>query len=229
MKQSILVIAAHPDDEVLGCGGTMARHVREGDEVHVVILAEGITSRYQERSREAREYELSELAKATQKAGDILGISSLRLHQFPDNRMDGVDLLDVIKCVEEHLLRVAPDIVYTHHAGDLNIDHQVVHRAVVTACRPQPGQSVHTLLFFEVASSTEWQPPASAATFAPNWFVNISDTLEAKITALSYYKNEMRTWPHPRSIEAIKNLALWRGASYGIESAEGFILGRYTR
>jgi len=226
MKQSILVIAAHPDDEVLGCGGTIARHVREGDKVHVVILAEGVTSRDQSRCCQERHQALSKLAEAAHKAKDLLGITSLHLHQFPDNRMDGVDLLDVIKCVEEHILRVSPGIVYTHHSGDLNIDHQVVHRSVVTACRPQPDQCVHTLLFFEVASSTEWQTSSSAPAFVPNWFVNISDTVEAKIEALSAYDIEMRAWPHARSVEAIKSLAKWRGACAGLEAAEGFVVGR---
>lgn len=222
----MLVIAAHPDDEVLGCGGTMARHVKQGDTAHVVILAEGATSRDPSRCRKSREQELSNLAKAAHKARDILGIASLHLHQFPDNRMDGVDLLDVIKCVEEHLLRVTPSIVYTHHAGDLNIDHQVVHRAVVTACRPKPGQCVHTLLFFEVLSSTEWQTSSSASAFVPNWFVNISDTLEVKIEALAAYEKEMRSSPHARSVEGVKSLAKWRGATSGVFAAEAFSLGR---
>jgi LmbE family N-acetylglucosaminyl deacetylase len=226
MKQTVLVIAAHPDDEVLGCGGTIARHVSEGDEVHVVILSEGATSRDANRNPEAREQELSSLAQAAYKAGDILGISSLLLHQFPDNRMDGFELLDVIKVVEEHILRKSPTVVYTHHAGDLNIDHQITHKAVATACRPQPGQTVRTILFFEVPSSTEWQIPSSSPSFLPNWFVNISGTLKLKKDALSAYSMEMRPWPHARSQETVEHLARWRGASIGTEAAEGFVLGR---
>ena len=229
MKQTVLVIAAHPDDEVLGCGGTIARHVAEGDEVHVVILAEGATSRDVTRNPEARTQELGELAQAAHKAKDILGVSSLHLHQFPDNRMDGVDLLDVIKCVEEHIGRVVPSVVYTHHAGDLNMDHQVTHKAVVTACRPQPGHAVNTVLFFEVPSSTEWQTPGSGAAFTPNWFVDISETLKQKKEALEAYADEMRSWPHARSTEAVEHLARWRGASVGTEAAEGFVLGRFMK
>jgi len=226
MKQTILVIAAHPDDEILGCGGTIARHVAEGDEVHVVILAEGATSRDATRNSKAREQELSDLAQAAHKAKDILGVSSLHLHRFPDNRMDGVELLDVIKVIEGHIWHLRPAIVYTHHAGDLNIDHQITHRAVVTACRPQTGQKVNTLLFFEVPSSTEWQISGSGATFTPNWFVDISEALQQKEEALAAYAGEMRPWPHARSIEAVEHLARWRGATVGAEAAEGFVLGR---
>ncbi|WP_321417463.1 PIG-L deacetylase family protein [uncultured Desulfobacter sp.] len=226
MQQTILVIAAHPDDEVLGCGGTIARHVADGDRVHVVILAEGATSRDATRNTDVREQELTTLAQAADNANDILGVTSLHLHQFPDNRMDGVELLDVIKVVEEHIKNVRPTIVYTHYDGDLNIDHQVVHRAVVTACRPQPGQTVLTLLFFEVPSSTEWRTPGSNPVFAPNWFVDITKTLECKKDALAAYAVEMRSWPHSRSIKAVEYLSGWRGASVGIEAAEGFLLGR---
>jgi LmbE family N-acetylglucosaminyl deacetylase len=228
-NQTVLVIAAHPDDEILGCGGTMARHINQGDAVHVVILAEGATSRDAARSRKSREQELNNLAEAAQKAGDTLGISSLHLHQFPDNRMDGVDLLDVVKCVEEHIGHFRPNVVYTHHAGDVNVDHQVIHKAVVTACRPQPGHPVKTLLFFEVPSSTEWQIPGNGASFLPNWFVDISDFLDKKMEALDAYCCEMRPWPHARSIEAVEYLARWRGASVGVEAAEGFMLGRMVR
>lgn len=163
MNNTILVIAAHPDDEVLGCGATMAKHVRQGDTVHVLILAEGATSRDEKRERDKRTAYLSELAKAAHAAQNILGLSSLTLHDFPDNRMDSVDRLDVIKVIEQHIVLYQPSLVYTHHCGDLNIDHRIVHQAVATACRPFPSQSIRTLLCFEVPSSTEWQPLSSAS------------------------------------------------------------------
>lgn len=222
----VLVCAAHPDDEVLGCGGTIARHARAGDEVRVIILAEGLTSREDARAREKHAQGLSELARAARKANDILGAASLELLDFPDNRMDSVDRLDVIKKVEAAVDAFGPDLVYTHHAGDVNIDHQVIHHAVVTACRPVPGQRVESILFFEVASSTEWQPPGTAPQFAPNWFVDISATLELKVKALEAYHGEMRPWPHARSIEALTHLARWRGANIGVDAAEAFCLGR---
>ena len=222
----ILIIAAHPDDEVLGCGGTIAKHVQNGDEVHVVILAEGVTSRDKVRERESRAGELSQLAQVAQEVGRILGVQSVELHDFPDNRMDSVDLLDVVKVVETFIGKYKPDMVYTHHSGDVNIDHRIVHQAVVTACRPLPGQCVKTLLFFEVPSSSEWQTFGSAPAFLPNYFVDISDCLNKKLQALEAYGSEMRPWPHSRSLAAVEHLARWRGATVGVEAAEGFVLGR---
>jgi N-acetylglucosamine malate deacetylase 1 len=226
MMENVLVVAAHPDDEVLGCGATIARHSRQGDIVHVVIIAEGVTSRDIKRERINRGTELSTLAKAAHTAKDILGVSSLILHDFPDNRMDSVDLLDVIKVIEQHINEYKPAIVYTHHAGDLNIDHRIVNEAVVTACRPVPSQLVKTLLFYEIPSSTEWQVPGSAISFIPNWFVDISDTLDMKMKALEAYQMEMRPWPHIRSLDAVLSLAHWRGATIGAKAAESFVTGR---
>ena len=226
MNKNILVIAAHPDDEVLGCGGTIAKHARRGDAVHVLILAEGITSRDEKRKPEERSSDLSSLSRAAQSAKNTLGASSLTLRNFPDNRMDSVDRLDVIKVVEHHIDQYHPEIVYTHHCGDLNIDHRIVHEAVMTACRPVPSHFVQTLLFFEVPSSTEWQIPGSAPVFAPNWFVDVSDTLDIKMEALDAYHMEMRPWPHARSREAVMHLAHWRGAMVGMNAAEAFVTGR---
>lgn len=223
---SIAVIAAHPDDEILGCGGTIARHARAGDQVHVLIMAEGITSRAQVRDRAGASAELSALARAASAANKIVGSASLTQHDFPDNRMDSVDRLDVIKVVEDFLDKHRPAIVYTHHWSDLNVDHRRVHEAVVTACRPLPGHQIRALLFFEVPSSTEWQVPQAAAAFAPNWMVDISDTLEVKLQALRAYESEMRPWPHARSLTAVEHLARWRGASSGVAAAEAFVLGR---
>lgn len=225
--KNVLVIAAHPDDEVLGCGGTIASHIRRGDRVDVLILAEGATSRDMRRNPDHRKAELSALAKYAQAAADILGTSSLTLQNLPDNRFDSLDLLDIVKLVESRLSTIRPDTVYTHHSGDVNIDHRRIHEAVVTACRPYPGQSVRTLLFFEVQSSTEWQVPHSAPAFVPDWFVDISATLETKTAALQAYADEMRPWPHSRSIEAVEHLARWRGSIIGCAAAEAFVLGRH--
>ncbi|OPX88188.1 MAG: 1D-myo-inositol 2-acetamido-2-deoxy-alpha-D-glucopyranoside deacetylase [Pelotomaculum sp. PtaB.Bin104] len=226
MSSNVVVIAAHPDDEVLGCGGTIAKHVRNNDKVHVVILAEGLTSRHERRNREKIGQALAELEQSARKANKILGVSSLELHDFPDNRMDSLDLLDVVKVVENIIGKYRPEIIYTHHAGDVNIDHRRIHEAVIAACRPMPGCPVKKLLFFEVPSSTEWQVPGNVPYFMPGWFVNISETLDVKLKALGEYASEMRDWPHSRSIVAIKHQAHWRGASIGVEAAEAFMLGR---
>ncbi|MFH1644459.1 MAG: PIG-L family deacetylase [bacterium] len=226
MKNKVLVVTAHPDDEVLGCGGTIAKHHKNGDEVTVIILAEGLTSRDDKRNRDAKIKELSLLKKQSIEANKILGVNDLQFFDFPDNRMDSVDLLDVVKAIENCINKFKPNIVYTHHSGDVNIDHRIIHDAVVVACRPIPDHTVKTLLFFEVASSSEWQPNNSYPNFIPNWFVDISQTLDLKLKALKKYKSEMRKFPHPRSIKALECLANWRGASVGVDAAESFILGR---
>ena len=223
---TILVVAAHPDDEVLGCGASMAKWSNAGIEVNVLIMAEGATSRDKVRNREKRVDELSALAKSARSAGKILGVSSVQLLDFPDNRMDSVDRLEVIKAVEEHIKLLKPVTVVTHHSGDLNIDHRIIHEAVVTACRPKPGNRVRRLLSFEINSSTEWQPLVSAPVFHPNWFEDVSKTLERKLQALEIYAEEMRTWPHSRSLQAVEHLARWRGSSVGYEAAEAFMLLR---
>ena len=226
MSKSILFVAAHPDDEVLGCGGTIARHADAGDQVQVLIVAEGATSRQLQRNRNQATGELSALAQAAQRAGAILGSQGVELLDLPDNRLDSLDRLDLIKQIEQRIARHQPQVVYVHHAGDVNVDHRLLHEAVVTACRPTPRQPVQRLLSFEVASSTEWQPPGSAPPFQPNWFVDISAQWPRKREDLAAYASEMRPWPHARSLEALEHLARWRGAQVGVEAAEAFCLLR---
>ena len=204
----------------------MAKWSQAGHDVHVLILAEGATSRDAVRNRDKRSEELSALKKAAQQAGKILGVTSVQLLDMPDNRMDSMDLLDVVKVIESEIEKINPEMVVTHHAGDLNIDHRIIHEAVVTACRPQPGQSVKRIQSFEVASSTEWQAPGSGPSFQPNCFVDISETIELKVEALETYASEMRDWPHSRSLKAVDHLARWRGASIGCNAAEAFLLMR---
>jgi N-acetylglucosamine malate deacetylase 1 len=225
VSRTIAVVAAHPDDEVLGCGATIARHAIAGEQVHVLIVAEGATSRDVVRSRSGAAAQLSALATSAREAHAILGSASLEMLEFPDNRMDSVDLLDVVKPIEAFLNKVCPEILYTHFPADLNVDHRVVSEAVQVACRPVPGSKLKRLLLFEVASSTDWRV-ASSANFNPNYFVEISATLELKRRALSAYASEIRPWPHARSLEAVEALATWRGASIGVAAAEAFVLGR---
>lgn len=225
----VLVVAAHPDDEILGCGGTIARHADAGDIVQVLIAAEGATSRQKQRDCHLAADDLSTLANAARVAGDILGAAGVELLGLPDNRMDSLDRLDLIKQIEECITRHQPQIVYVHHSGDVNVDHRRLHEAVVTACRPTPGHPVRLLLSYEVASSTEWQPHVSAPSFQANWFVDISAQWLRKKQALEAYASEMRPWPHARSIEALEHLARWRGAQVGIEAAEAFCLLRQLR
>ena len=222
----VLVVAAHPDDEALGCGGTIARHAAAGDDVAVAIMADGVSSR-PIRSDVDRAAEFAARREALKNAANALGLHR-HVHaswgldlRLPDNRMDSVDLIDIVKELEGVLQSFPAEIIYTHHGGDLNIDHRITHQAVMTACRPMPGASVKAIYAFEVPSSTEWASD-SLPPFRPNHFVDISATLDKKLEALQAYAEEMRPFPHPRSFEAVQALAAWRGASVGLKAAEAF-------
>lgn len=220
MNKKILVVAAHADDEALGCGGTIARHVAEGDHVCVVFMADGVASRAQ-----VDQAELQRRNQARDAALDIQGVTHWHALDFPDNRMDSVPLLDVVQALEPIIEQVQPVRVYTHHNGDLNVDHRITHQAVMTACRPVPGSSVREILAFEVMSSTEWATPV-VAPFVPNVFVDISDYLPKKLEALTAYDMEMRPAPHSRSVAHIEALALHRGNCVGLDAAEAFEMVR---
>lgn len=225
---SVLVVAAHPDDEILGCGGTMTRLVREGHEVRIAILAEGMSSRYAHRE-DADQRQLQHLHARAQQAADKVGAKELVLCKLPDNRLDTVPLLDVVKTVEDLVARFRPEAIYTHHPGDLNVDHGVVHRAVLTATRPVSGQCVRDVYAFEVPSSTEWAFQRLGPSFRPNVFVDIADSLETKIAALACYDTETRTFPHPRSPEALRAIATRWGSVVSLQAAEAFELIRSVR
>ena len=196
MSNTILVVAAHPDDEILGCGATIAKHVDCGDKVEVLIMAEGYTSRQQQRDQSGASNQLSNLKSACIRACQILGVTDVNFAGFPDNRMDSVDLLDVVKVVESYIDKIKPSFVYTHFSNDLNIDHRIVFQSVLTACRPTQDNPVTSLLSFEIQSSTEWQSSITGNFFAPNYYVNIQNYLDLKLKALGIYQSEMRAWPH---------------------------------
>ncbi len=218
--KSILAIVAHADDEVLGCGGTLARHVIEGDRVQIVFMADGVESRGVDRLDE-----LQQRNRARDNAMRILGISRWDMLGFPDNRMDSVPLLDIVQKLQPIVEQVSPTRIYTHHRGDLNIDHRITHEAVMTVCRPVPENSVREILTFEVMSSTEWAAP-DFMPFTPNFFVDISSYLPTKLKALTAYEMEMRSSPHSRCIKHLEALARHRGNSVGLEAAEAFDLIR---
>jgi len=222
---NILVAAAHPDDEVLGCGGTIARLAHEGHSVFLGIMGQGITSRHST-AGESEKSAVDALRACSHRVADLLGIKEIIFHDLPDNRFDTVPLLDIAKIVEDLVLRFRPSVIYTHHAGDLNVDHQVLHRAVLTASRPTAGSSVKELYAFEVPSSTEWSFGQLQPIFSPNVFVDIKNTLATKIAAIKLYRTEIRDFPHPRSDEALRALARFRGSATGLEAAEAFILIR---
>ena len=223
MTRRIAAIFAHPDDEVLGAGGALTLHASRGDAVRILLLATGLASRGDTSSEG-----LADLREQAAAAAKTLGADGVTFADFPDNAMDGAPLLDVVKRVEAFLADFAAETIYTHHGGDLNVDHRVTHQAVVTACRPLPGVRPIEILACEVNSSTEWAAPPSAP-FVPNEFLGIADALKTKVAALECYQDEIRPWPHPRSSEGVRALARWRGAQCGYEAAEAFQVVRRVR
>lgn len=219
MNCKILVVAAHPDDEVLGCGGTIARLIREGHESYTLILGEGITARDNQRDRRKRNTQIRRLKDQIHRANKIIGSKDTFVYDFPDNRFDTVPLLDLVKVIESIKAKVKPGIIFTHYERDLNIDHQVTYKAVITATRPLPDEVVKEIYSFEVLSSTEWSYPA---TFAPDVFFDISDTIDIKTKAASEYKSELREFPHPRSLHAVRLNAEYWAMRVGTKYAEAF-------
>ena len=202
----LLVVAAHPDDEVLGVGATAARRAGAGDTVHVAILGEGITSRVAAPGP-AEQAAVRALQDDARAVAGMLGVKSVSFGELPDNRFDTLALLDIVKRVEGWIRDLDPEVVYTHHPGDLNVDHRLTFQAVLTATRPSPGCRVRELYAFEVASSTEWAFGRLAAPFAPTVFEDVASTIDLKIAALERYRGEHREFPHPRSGEALRAIA----------------------
>ncbi|XQW85882.1 PIG-L deacetylase family protein [Thalassotalea piscium] len=222
MSNAILVVAAHSDDEALGCGGTIAKHTKRGDDVTVVFMTNGVASRLNNLECSTNAVNRK---SAAQLALEALGITNFHQFDFPDNKMDTVALLDVTQAVESVISICKPDTIYTHFGHDLNIDHCVTNKAVLTACRPQLWSSVRKILSFEVLSSTEWNSPSINA-FRPNYIVDISDFWDEKLAALQCYQEEMRDFPHSRSYQCVEALATLRGATHGFSKAEAFFVER---
>jgi LmbE family N-acetylglucosaminyl deacetylase len=221
---SILVVAAHPDDELLGAGATAARRAAAGDTVHLAILGEGITSRAGvDRSA------MSALQDDARAVAGMLGAKAVVFGELPDNRFDTLALLDIVKRVEGWMREFDPEVVYTHHPGDLNVDHRLTFQAVLTATRPVPGCRVREVYAFEVASSTEWAFGRLAAPFSPTVFEDATSTIDLKVACLERYRGEHRAFPHPRSGEALRAIARRWGSVVGLPYAEAFELIRSVR
>ena len=225
---NVLIIAAHPDDEILGMGGTIAKHTSQHDNVTIIYMATGITAR-----REPAEYEIKSIPKKIQekwqqeieklqqdarKSAKLLKVKTVKFFDFPDNEMDGIHLLKVVKVIEKEIKIAKPDRIYTNHYSDLNVDHKVVYNATLTACRPS-NVLVKEILCFEVLSSTEWSYPYN---FNPNYFINIENHVTKKVNAMKLFKSEIREFPHPRSSENIRNVAARWGSVCGFKAAEAF-------
>jgi len=226
MSKKILIVASHPDDEVLGCFGTVARFIKEGYEAYTLILGEGKTSRDDTRIIENKKDEIAKLNTEIQKANDVIGIKKVFVESFPDNRFDSVDLLDIVKVISKVKDKVNPDIIFTHFKNDLNIDHRITYQAVLTATRPMESECVKEIYSFEILSSTEWNYPLS---FSPDTFFDISDTLNLKLEAMKEYNSELCEYPHPRSLEGIELNAKYQGMKVGKKYVEAFESVRVLR
>jgi len=217
----VLTVAAHPDDETLGAGGTMAWHAARGDTVWACILTDGVTSRHDQVDLQA---------DCARRACAALGVERLVLVGLPDQRLDTLSLLDVITPIERCIAELEPDVVLTHFPGDVNEDHRLVARATIVATRPVPGSPVRKVCSFEIPSSTDWAPPIPGSVFTPNLYVDIDETLDTKLVAMKAYADthvsEVRPFPHPRSIEALTAYARRHGAASGLLAAEPFMVLR---
>jgi LmbE family N-acetylglucosaminyl deacetylase len=227
--EKVLVVAAHPDDEVLGCGGTLAKHVASGDSVRVVFLAEGVTARYSIDAIESKEAKLASEAR-NRDAVTALGLIGIKEdHIFTSDRaccrLDQVPLIDLVKQIEAHIIEYQPTRIYSHAAYDVNVDHTRAYQALLAATRPVSNNLLNVVMSFEVLSSTEWNPQKP---FHANVFSDVSDYMEVKLAALNAYGDEMRNPPHSRSIQVVQSLANYRGAQAGVMYAEAFNLIRAT-
>ncbi len=218
----VLVIAAHPDDELLGLGGTVARHAAAGDEVHAIVVSEGASSRYADGADDT-------LRASGRAAAKLLGTHDLRFLGLRDQYLDAQPILEVIRPIEKIVADLRPEIVYTHHWGDLNRDHRVVSEAVMVSCRPVGDDYPKKLLCFETPSSSEWSSTDLSLQFVPNHFVDITATIDQKLEAMAQYTTEVRPAPHPRALESLRVRAAYWGQIVGRPYAEAFVLVREVR
>lgn len=227
-NKKIMIVVAHPDDELLGLGATFHKLINEYNvQTHVVILGEGITSRADNRDVKAWENELAIHRSNIKNAQLAIGYHSTSIYDFPDNRFDSVALLDIVKTVEKEKNQFNPDVIFTHHGGDVNVDHQRTFESIITACRPMKDERVKTIITFETPSGTEWRSPTDPRHFLPNLFFSVSENnLDAKIKGMESYEFERREYPHPRSPEALKIQAQRWGIAVGTTFAEAFCLVR---
>lgn len=219
---NVLNVAAHPDDELLGQGGTLALHARAGDRVTSLIVCEGASVRYGQDS-------VPEVESDGRGANEILGIRDVRFLGLPEQGLDRTSLIDLCRKLEEAVAEVRPEFVYTHAATDLNRDHRIILEAILVATRPYAAPSVREIWLFDTSSSTEWGGPPMLPPFEPHLYVDISSTLDLKVRALECYRRELRPWPHPRSAEGIRTRARYWGSHAGCEAAEPFQAVRLRR
>ena len=221
MNKKFLIVAAHPDDEVLGCFGTAAKMIKNGWEAYTLILSNGKKAR-----GNVEQSEIDRLKEEAREANRLIGIKEVFFADFPDNAFDSVPLLQIVKKTEEIKNEIRPEIIFTHHVGDMNVDHQITHKAVLTATRPMADEPVKTVYSMEVPSSTEWNAFSKETVFVPNVFVDIAETVDLKVRAMACYRSGLREYPHPRSLRHLEELAKSNGVKVGLNYSENFMLVR---
>jgi len=234
----VLVVAAHPDDEVLGMGGTIKKLTKSGNDVKIIFMATGITSRrsadYKNSDSykvdqdviETMEKQIKKLRGDAKRASKIMGVKDVEFEEFPDNEMDVISNLQITKRIEKTIKNYKPDTIFTHSQHDINVDHRALYEATITATRPARSSSVKEVISFEVPSSTEWYFPSR---FSPNIFVDISKELPFKLKALKEYKTEIEKFPHPRSVKALEIISKRWGTVSSFYAAEAFYLVRQLK
>ncbi len=217
MNKKVFIVVAHTDDEAFGMGGTIYKHVINGDLVYAMAMTDGVSSR-----QNTDNNKITQRKSAALESSNYFGFKWIKFNQFPDNKLDSIPLLNLVKEIEEVKLNLQPNLIYTHASADLNIDHRLVNQAVMTAFRPQNGEIYDEIRTFEVPSSTEYGHKSVTQQFSPNLYIDITDFIEKKIEGIKNYFSEIRNYPHPRSLESIKNLAKYRGNQVGLFYAESF-------
>ncbi|KST63642.1 PIG-L deacetylase family protein [Mastigocoleus testarum] len=221
MSKQILVIAAHPDDEILGIGGTIARHISQGDQIVIAFIADSGTARYK---NDTIDFVKGCAIKAINQIG--IAETNIKFAGFADQVLDTLPILKITQWIERVVQEVKPQIIYTHHRGDINKDHQIVHEATLTAARPYSTSFIERILCYETPSATEWAGPYLENNFIPNVYMDITAYLENKLIAMSAYTTELRPFPHPRSLESLRIRASYWGSIIGVAAAEPFMLVR---
>ena len=216
-NETILIVVSHTDDETLGMGGTIAKHINSGDKVFAISMTDGLSARNNASSKQ-----IKERFDASEKAAEILGFNWIKKGNFPDNKIDSIPLINIIKFIEEVKNKINPSIIYTHSSADLNVDHQLVSKAVLTSFRPQVSETWNEIRLFEIPSATDYGHKAITNVFIPNLYINVERTWELKVEALKSYHSEMKSYPNSRSYEGLKNLAKYRGNQVGLKYAESF-------
>tara|TARA_A100001015_G_scaffold318131_1_gene437035 strand:- start:519 stop:1208 length:690 start_codon:yes stop_codon:yes gene_type:complete len=228
--KKILIIAAHPDDEVLGCGGLIAKHIKQKNKIRIVFLAEGVTARFSKEKVDDPEV----IKKSNRRNNNaILALNELGvkkneiyLSKNPCCRLDELSQLDIIKLIEKHIKQFKPNQIFTHWHSDTNIDHRIAYEATITATRPVYNFQINLIASFEVLSSTEWN---FEKPFKPNYFEDITKFINKKIKAIKLYRDELKKFPHSRSIKSIKSLSNFRGVQAGFKNAEAFHIIKFTK